>query len=280
MIAFTLLVSGMLVCIRMIPGNLHPFQLAFFRNLFGLLLLMGWQSKKGLKFLKTPYLKLHLIRGVFNVLAMLAYFYAVFITPIASIAALTFTSPLFASLLAIFFLKEPPRFERLFTIAVGVTGAFVILRPSSESIHLGPLLILLSAMSWAVVLLVIKKLSKNDSSLTIATYMVIFTTPFTFLAALPFWQWPDLSQLIWLLLMSTFGTVGQISLAQSFKLAEASAVLPLDFLQLVWGALMGFLLFGEVPDRWVWIGGFTIFLSATYLALKESRSPETSVASP
>ncbi len=280
MIAFTLLVSGMLVCIRMIPGSLHPFQLAFFRNLFGLLLLMGWQSRKGLEFLKTPYLKLHLIRGVFNVLAMLAYFYAVFITPIASIAALTFTSPLFASLLSILILKEPPRFQRLFTIAVGITGAFIILRPGSQSINLGPQLILLSAMSWAVVLLVIKKLSKNDSSLTIATYMVIFTTPFTLLAALPFWQWPDLSQLFWLLLMSTFGTVGQITLAQSFKLAEASAVLPLDFLQLVWGALMGFLIFGEVPDRWVWIGGSTIFLSATYLALKESRSPSTSVASP
>ena len=73
------------------------------------------------------------------------------------------------------------------------------------------------------------------------------------------------------------GSAGQICLTQAFKMAEASAVLPFDFLQLVWAALMGFLVFGEVPDRWVWLGGGLIFLSTTYLALKESGSSDVSV---
>jgi len=273
----TLVVTCMVICVRMVPGELHPFQLAFFRNFFGLAALVAWQSGSGPGFLKTSRLRLHLGRGVFNLLAMLAFYSAVFITPIASIAALNFTSPLFASLLAILVLKEPFRLRRLAVIAIGMAGAAIILRPGNEAIGWGPPLILFSAMMWAVSLIFIKALSRTDSSLTIATYMVIFTTPFSLLAALPVWQWPGGEQLFWMLLVGLLGSAGQICLAQAFKMAEASSVLPFDFLQLVWAALLGFLVFGEVPDRWVWVGGTLIFLSSTYLALKESGSSEVSV---
>ena len=273
----TLLLTCMVVCVRMVPGQLHPFQLAFFRNFFGLALLVAWQSGSGLAFLKTGQLRLHLGRGVFNLLAMLAFYSAVLITPLASIAALNFTSPLFASLLAILVLKEPFRARRLGMIATGMAGAWIILRPGIQAIGWGPPLILFSAMMWAVSLVFIKALSRTDSSLTIATYMVLFTTPFSLLAAVPVWQWPGGEQLFWLFLVGLLGSAGQICLTQAFKMAEASAVLPFDFLQLVWAALMGFLVFGEVPDRWVWVGGTLIFLSSTYLALKESASSEVSV---
>ena len=273
----TLLVTGMVICVRMVPGRLHPFQLAFFRNFFGLAALFAWQSGSGPGFLKTRRLRLHLGRGVFNLLAMLAFYSAVFITPMASIAALNFTSPLFASLLAILVLKEPFRLRRLVVIAIGMAGAAIILRSGIQAIGWGPPLILVSAMMWAVSLIFIKALSRTDSSLTIATYMVIVTTPFSLLAAVPVWQWPGGEQLFWMLLVGLLGSAGQICLAQAFKMAEASSVLPFDFLQLIWAALLGFLVFGEVPDRWVWVGGTLIFLSSTYLALRESGSSEVSV---
>lgn len=273
----TLLVTGMVICVRMVPGRLHPFQLAFFRNCFGLAALVAWQAGSGPAFLKTRRLRLHLGRGLFNLLAMLAFYSAVFITPMASIAALNFTSPLFASLLAILVLKEPFRLRRLVVIAIGMAGAAIILRPGIQGIGWGPPLILFSAMMWAVSLIFIKALSRTDSSLTIATYMVIVTTPFSLLAAVPVWQWPGGEQLFWMLLVGLLGSAGQICLAQAFKMAEASSVLPFDFLQLIWAALLGFLVFGEVPDRWVWLGGTLIFISSTYLALKESGSSEVSV---
>ena len=273
----TLLVTGMVICVRMVPGRLHPFQLAFFRNFFGLAALVAWQAGSGPGFLKTRRLRLHLGRGLFNLLAMLAFYSAVFITPMASIAALNFTSPLFASLLAILVLKEPFRLRRLLVIAIGMAGAAIILRPGIQGIGWGPPLILFSAMMWAVSLIFIKALSRTDSSLTIATYMVIVTTPFSLLAAVPVWQWPGGEQLFWMLLVGLLGSAGQICLAQAFKMAEASSVLPFDFLQLIWAALLGFLVFGEVPDRWVWVGGTLIFLSSTTLALKESGSSEVSV---
>ncbi|MDE2664675.1 MAG: DMT family transporter [Acidobacteriota bacterium] len=273
----TLLVTGMVICVRMVPGRLHPFQLAFFRNFFGLAALVAWQAGSGPAILKTRRLRLHLGRGLFNLLAMLAFYSAVFITPMASIAALNFTSPLFASLLAILVLKEPFRLRRLVVIAIGMAGAAIILRPGIQAIGWGPPLILFSAMMWAVSLIFIKALSRTDSSLTIATYMVIVTTPFSLLAAVPVWQWPGGEQLFWMLLVGLLGSAGQICLAQAFKMAEASSVLPFDFLQLIWAALLGFLVFGEVPDRWVWLGGTLIFISSTYLALKESGSSEVSV---
>ncbi len=152
----TLLLTCMVVCVRMVPGQLHPFQLAFFRNFFGLALLVAWQSGSGLAFLKTGQLRLHLGRGVFNLLAMLAFYSAVLITPLASIAALNFTSPLFASLLAILVLKEPFRLRRLAVIATGMAGAGIILRPGIQAIGWGPPLILFSAMMWAVSLVFIK----------------------------------------------------------------------------------------------------------------------------
>ena len=145
-----------------------------------------------------------------------------------------------------------------------MAGAAIILRPGIQAIGWGPPLILFSAMMWAVSLIFIKALSRTDSSLTIATYMVIVTTPFSLLAALPVWQWPGGEQLFWMLLVGLLGSAGQICLAQAFKMAEASSVLPFDFLQLIWAALLGFLVFGEVPDRWVWVGGTLIFLSSTY----------------
>lgn len=276
MVLATLLLTCMVVCIRMVPAQLHPFQLAFFRNFFGLLALVAWQSGSGLGYLKTDRFRLHLGRGIFNLVAMLTFYSAVLITPIATIAALNFTSPLFASILAILVLKEPFRLRRLTVIAAGMMGAMIILRPGIQAFDWGPPLILFSAMMWAISLIFIKALSRTESSLTISTYMVLFTTPFSLLAAIPVWKWPGGEQLFWLLLVGLLGTAGQLCLAQAFKLAEASSVLPFDFLQLIWAALLGFLFFGEVPDYWVAMGGTLIFLSTTYLALKESRSSKIS----
>lgn len=274
MVLATLMMTSMLICIRLVPGNLHPYQLAFFRNFLGLIFLVTWQARKGFTFLKTTKLRLHLTRGTFNAMAMLAFFPAIFLTPIATLTALGFTSQLFASLLSIFILKERFRFRRLGVIVFGLTGTLIILRPGIQSVNLGSLLALFAAMMWAVNLLLIKILSRTDKSMTIATYMVVFTTPVTLLASISVWQWPDLSQIPWLLLIACLGTTGQICLGQSFKFSEVSAVLPLDFLQLIWGALMGFFIFGESPDLWIWVGGTIIASSTTFLIFKESGSTE------
>lgn len=273
MIASTLCMSAMFVAMRKVPGDLHPFEVAFFRNGFGLLALTAWYAPGGMKVLRTRRLRLHAVRAVLNVVAMLAFFTAVFVTPLADLAALGFAGPLFASVWAVVLLRERPGWHRAAVMAFGFAGALVILRPGLTVVHTGPLLVLFSASVWSVALMVIKVLARTESSTTIAMYMVLFMTPLSGLAAAAFWQTPDAAQLAWLALVGVLGTAGQINLGQSFRVAEATAVLPLDFFKLVWGSLLGFVFFTEVPDLWTWVGGTMIFASSTWLALREARRP-------
>jgi len=84
-----------------------------------------------------------------------------------------------------------------------------------------------------------------------------------------FWEWPTLPQLGILLIMGVMGTVGHLTLTQALRVGEAAVVMPMDFSKLIWAAALGFLIFGELPGIFTWIGGFMIFASATYLALRE-----------
>jgi len=101
--------------------------------------------------------------------------------------------------------------------------------------------------------------------------MGLFMTPITFLPALYVWQTPSFEQLAWMALIGVFGTVGHLCFAGAFRRAESSALLPLDFLRLLWASVLGYFLFSETPDLWVWIGGGVIFTSATYIAFREAH---------
>jgi drug/metabolite transporter (DMT)-like permease len=267
----TLSMTGMHVCIRLVPGGMHPFEMAFIRNAIGLLLLNALFARAGLTVFRTRRLGLHATRGFLNVIAMFAFFYGLPITPLAMVNALGFTGPLFASLLAIPLLGERLRAHRLAVIGIGVLGTLIILRPGIEAIHIGPVLILASSLAWSMALIAIKALSRTESSGTITMYMALFMTPLSLIGAAPFLEWPTLEQVGWLTLVAVLGTTAQVSLAQSFRMAEVTAVLPLDFLKLLWGSVFGFLFFAEIPDVMTWVGGTVIFLSTFYLALRERR---------
>ena len=97
-------------------------------------------------------------------------------------------------------------------------------------------------------------------------------TPMSLIPALFFWQMPTLEEYVGLFVIGAFGSIGHVMLAQAFKEAEASAILPLDFTRLIWAAAVGYFLFGEVPGLWTWLGGGLIFSAATYVAYRESRA--------
>ena len=127
--------------IRYMSAELHPFELAFFRNLFGLLVLLPWFIRYGLALLKTNRLGLHSLRASLNVVAVLSYFYALSIVPLADATALSFTAPIFATLLAIVFLGEVVRTRRWTAILFGFAGTLVVLRPGFETVNLGQMLV-------------------------------------------------------------------------------------------------------------------------------------------
>ncbi len=249
--------------------GLHPFEAAFFRALFGSLFLSGFVIRSNFAALKTHSPWLQVLRAVLNAASMLCFFLALTYLPLAKLSALMFTSPLFAAIGATLVLRERMGPARLIGLAVGLAGALVVMRPGVDDITTGTWLALASSATWGAALVVIKQLSRRDSSLTIAIYAAYLMLPFNLAAALFVWSWPGLLTLALCAVVGAMGTISQIMLGNAFKLADATVVLPCDFTKLVWAALVGYLWFGEVPDSWTWIGGTVIFASTLFIALRE-----------
>jgi drug/metabolite transporter (DMT)-like permease len=256
--------------IRITAGmGVHPFEIAFFRCLFGSILLFGMLSHAGLAALRTTKPWLHLARAVLNAASMLCFFLALTIEPLAKLSALMFTSPLFAAIGATLFLREKMDRFRLAGLVIGFGGALIVMRPGAGEMSLGLWLAMISSATWGSALVLIKHQSRTESSLTIAIYAAVLLLPFNGAGALFFWRWPSIEMLIWMAGIGVLGTLGQIALGNAFKHADANVVLPFDFTKLIWAALVGYIMFGEVPDVWTWAGGTVIFASSMFMAYRE-----------
>ncbi|MDP7652887.1 MAG: DMT family transporter [Rhodospirillales bacterium] len=263
--------AGMNGSVRHISGSLDPFEIAFFRVFFGLLVFAPLLVQGGIGRLRTKRLRLHALRGGLQAVAMLQFFTGLSLTPLAKAAALQFNIPLFSTLLAFVVLHETIRLRRVSALIIGFAGTVIILRPDIGGVDLGSILVVTAAATWASAIIVIKLLSRTDSSVTITIYGTLFMLPFTLMAALPYWQVPTLEQLAWLVAIGALASTHNLFVAQALRDAEVSVVMPFDFTKLIWSAIIGYLFFAEVPTVWTWIGGFTIFASATYITYSESR---------
>jgi drug/metabolite transporter (DMT)-like permease len=138
-------------------------------------------------------------------------------------------------------------------------------------VDLGSVLVVVSSSIWGVTLIVIKILSRTESSFTITAYMNIFLSVFSLGPALWVWVNPSPEMWVWLVTIGILGTIAQLCLSQALKETDPTAVMPFDFLKLVWATLLGFWVFGELPDILTWIGAFVVFSSGFYLAWREHR---------
>jgi len=280
MLLATVSFSVMHAMIRHVSAEVHPFEIAFFRNLFGLAIVIPWFLRDGWGPLRTNRFGLHLVRGGFNAVAMLTFFQALALTPLADVAALGFTVPIFATVLAILVIGERVGLRRWGAILVGFLGTLIVLRPGVEAVNLGGALVLISSFSWACALTVIKSLSRTDSSVTIVTYMLLMMTPLTGVAALFVWQDPTWTHVAWFAAIAALGTAAQLLITQSLRLAATNVVIPVDFMKLIWAALIGYLAFAEVPGWATWTGGAVIFAATVYIAWRERAAGREAVAAP
>lgn len=216
MFASTGLFASMHACVRYLSAELHPFEIAFFRNLFGIVLLLPLIVRSRFAVLKTNHLNWHVLRASINVFAMLLFFFALSITPLAVVQALSFTAPLFTTILAALVLREKVRLRRWAAILIGFAGVMIILRPGVQTIDPGAVLVLASAAIWATTMIVIKKLSHTDSAVTITAYVTLLLTPMSLVPALWYWIWPSGMQWLWLALAGVAGTLGQYCIAKAF----------------------------------------------------------------
>ncbi|MDC1209428.1 DMT family transporter [Pseudomonadota bacterium] len=261
--------SSMHCLIRFATEDTHPFEVAFFRTVFVLLIFLPVVLKNGFKVLKPVNVKLQSFRAIIGSVAMCCMFYGLSITELAKATALMFTVPIFATILAIIFLKEIVGIRRWTAMLVGFLGAVIVLRPDIE-LGFGPILILCGSVMWSGSVLMAKKLTLTDNTLTITFWQAAGLIPVTFILATQVWQWPSLSQLFMFLLIAIAGTLTHWFLNEALKRAEISALLPLDYLRLIWSVSLGYIFFSEMPPAGLWLGAALILGASTYIGIRQS----------
>lgn len=271
MLLANLCVAGMTCTIRVVAADLHPFEIAFFRNLLGLAVLLPFLGRIGIGMWRIHSPGRLLLSSCGHLVAMLSYFFAVSVMPLAELTALSFTKPLFATLGAAWILHEIVRARRWTAVAVGFLGVLIVMRPGVATVSPYALLVLLSALASAGVVLVVKRLTSTEATTTIVLYQSLFMTALSLPPALLFWRTPDLGALLLMGLIGTLGTITWLCFTRAFALVDASSVMPYEFLKLPFTALLAYLLFTEVPSIWTWLGGALIFASTIYIAHREAR---------
>ena len=262
--------TSMHCLIRFATEENHPFEVAFFRTIFVLLIFLPFVVKNGFKTLKPKNVKLQSYRAIIGSVAMLCMFYGLSITELAKATALMFTVPIFATILAIIFLKEVVGIRRWSAMFIGFFGALIVLRPDIE-LGFGPLLILCGSLMWSSSVLMAKKLTQTDSTLSITFWQAAGLIPATFILATQVWQWPNLDQLIMFLLIAIAGTLTHWFLNEALKRAEISALLPLDYLRLIWSVSLGLIFFNEIPPAGLWFGAALILGASTYIGVRQVK---------
>lgn len=270
MITTTLCSTVMMTLIKLLSIDLHSFIISFFRCFFGLVIFIPFLLKKNFIILKTNNIKLHLARSLINCISMTTWFFAIGLISLEKISAIGFTSPIFATLLAIIILKEVIKMHHTIAIILGFIGILLIIRPGYIDINLGTYSMLTASISFAIVIITVKELSKSDSSLTIIFYMLLFMTPILFFFALSVWETPSIKNLLLLFMVALFGFASHLCFIESLKITTTTVVMPFTYLQLIWASLTGFIFFQEKPDIWSWAGGTIVFLAVFYISYRES----------
>ena len=259
--------------IRFATEDSHPFEVAFFRTIFVLLIFLPVVIKNGIASLKSNNVKMQSYRAVVGSIAMLCMFYGLSITELAKATALMFTVPIFATILAIFFLKEIVGIRQWIAMLVGFSGAIIVLRPDIE-LGFGPLLILCASMMWSASMLMAKKLTQTDTTVSITFWQAAGLIPATFILAMQVWEWPTLKQLIMFLFFAVAGTLVHWFLNEALKRADITALLPLDYFRLIWSVSLGFIFFNEIPHIGLWLGAALILGASTYIGIRQAKKKE------
>jgi drug/metabolite transporter (DMT)-like permease len=258
--------SVMAVGIKLLGHRLDNFQIAFFRVIIGFIAILPFVASVPLAQLKTRHLHVHAIRGVFGLVAMYCSYYAIARIPLADYTALSFTKPLFATVLAVLILGEIVRWRRWSATALGFVGVLIMVRPGAGAFQPAALAALADAFSIAFLVTLVKRLPAQETPLGMLFYFGVFATALSIGPAIYYWQWPTLYEWTLLIGVGVLGALSQSFWIRSFRAGEASVVAPFDYLRLPIAATIGFIGFAELPTLWTFIGAAVIVGSTLYIA--------------
>lgn len=271
MLGSTVFFGLMAVAIKLASETLHTFEIAFFRNFFGLVAALPLLLRHGPGLLKTTQLPRYVFRCLIGVVSMMAGFWAIGHLPLAQAVALSYSTPIFVTIAAVIFLHEQVRARRWTAVALGFVGVIIIVRPGTDSFTMGTLVALAAAVLSGIVSIQIKLLSKVEPADRIVLITTLLWVPMSLLPALMVWEWPRGIAWVWVIAAGFLGTGGHMLWTRALKLGDVSALTPISFMQLPIVAVAGWLLFREPLDRWTAVGAAVIFAANAYMAHREAQ---------
>ena len=270
MLGSTVLFGLMAVAIRLASASLHTFEIAFFRNFFGLLAALPLLLRHGPGLLRTDQFPRYLFRCLVGICSMLAGFWAIGHLPLAQAVSLSYSTPLFVTIAAAALLGEQVRARRWIAVALGFLGVLLIVRPGSAGFSPGTMVALLAALLSSIVAIQIRQLSATEPADRIVIWTTLLWVPMSLVPALGVWEWPQ--GIVWLYVIAAgiFGTGGHMLWTRALKLGEVSALTPISFMQLPIVGVLGWVLFDETLDGWTLLGAGVILGANAYIAHREA----------
>ena len=246
------------------------------RSLIGILLIYPLVYRSGgFGMMRTSRLRLHIFRNAIHYLAQYGWFLAITLIPLAQVVSIEFTMPLWTAILAVAFLGERMSVWKNAAVALGLLGVLIIIRPGTGDVNVGQMVALATAVGFGVSVIMVKSLTRSETALVILFWMVVVQSAIGLIPALSVWQWPSLQSWGWLMVIAVCGTFSHYCMARALRHADATVVVPMDFLRVPLSALVGWLVYVERIDYLTAVGAMLI-LVGNLLNLKGAGAPRSS----
>jgi drug/metabolite transporter (DMT)-like permease len=247
-------------------------QVSFARQLLALLplSLLIWHEG-GLKALRTRHPGLHILRGLLLTGGSVSFFLGLRYLGLAEATVLAFAAPLFITAFALPLLGEPTGLHRWAAVVVGFLGVLIVVRPGAEAMNMAALLPLFAALCYALAMIATRRLSRSDGVAAIAIFGNLTTIAATSGLLVLGWKTPALADLWAFVIMGLLGGSITFFTILAYRLAPAAVVAPFDYTALIWATAIGWLVWREIPDGFVWLGATIIIASGLYILYRETR---------
>lgn len=258
---FTAVMTSM---VKHIGQEFAVVEILFIRQICVLLIISPVIVRNRHSVFNTSHKRIYFLRAFFSTIAMITGFTAVVYLPLAEVTSISFGRTLFATLLAIVFLKEVVGLRRWTGTLIGFVGVLIVIRPDTNSFNIYAAFAIISAFFVAANMIILRKITQIDKPSTIMAYQGVLITLVMAGPAFYYWKTPTLEELSIILIAGGLMSVSQYITIQAFKVGEAAAIAPVEYVRLLFATVIGVYFFDEIPTLWTLAGSLIIIGSTLY----------------
>lgn len=254
---------------KFLTDSLHPIQIVWTRQLGLLAGAIFLIATQGRSILVTSHPKLQVLRGAVAAGSASLFIFAIAFVPLADAVAVSFVAPFMVTLMAAFILREPVGLRRWAAVILGFIGTLIVLRPGMGAVHPAAALVVLAAFLFAVRQIISRALSDTDKTGTTIVYTAIVGSTILTIPLVFVWKTPTSDQILLMIGIAILAGFAEVFVIKALEVALAVVVAPVQYSLMIWGTFYGWLVFGQLPDGWTWLGASIIIATGLYTLHRE-----------